>query len=242
MKAFRALRSASSALRMGAVAARAAAQPARVLPTSFVAARMMARKADTTSELVAVLEDEIKYETDDYEQMPEISEYLQNSPFKVVESENSTLVRLVRTYNKEEIEVSFDHYVAREYVSDEAEEEQDTKTFKVIISKKTDGADKGALIFECASSGGALVIENVLYHPDSSLAKAETLEAEMDFNFRFSGIFSEFDEKVQDLLTDYLYERKVDDALAEFVLNYAADKDAREYKNLLINMKKHLSA
>ena len=100
----------------------------------------------------------------------------------------------------------------------------------VMIEKK----DKGTLQIETTAQDGEIVIDNVYYFQDSSLADAKTAESDWKRRNVYEGPpFGNLDEDLQVLLERYLDERGVNTALALWVPEYIDFKEQREYLNWL---------
>jgi complement component 1 Q subcomponent-binding protein len=82
----------------------------RVSPFSSTSARKAATDGETDDELSAKLESEIQIEEDmksSQQQPASVKDFLDNSPFELVDTEGQELVKLVREFGQEKITVSF---------------------------------------------------------------------------------------------------------------------------------------
>ena len=95
--------------------------------------------------------------------------------------------------------------------------------FKVTVTKKS--GEK--VIFICYAGKG-IEIQNLINVPAGKSADDEE---------SYSGpAFDTLDDSLQEAIFDYLDDRKVDEDLSYFVLNYARHKEEKEYKNWLKQM------
>ena len=100
----------------------------------------------------------------------------------------------------------------------------------VMIEKK----GQGTLQIETTAQDGEIVIDNVYYFKDGSLAEAKTAEADWKRRNLYEGPpFGNLDEDLQVLLERYLDERGVNTALALWVPEYIDFKEQREYLSWL---------
>lgn len=104
--------------------------------------------------------------------------------------------------------------------AEEEEEEPPSFFFEVRVAK----ADR-VLAFECVTDGVEVDILRVDLKRKGAAA---------DDDDAYTGPeYSTLDETLQDAFADYLRERGIDGAMAEYVLELANDKEQREYTNWL---------
>ena len=110
---------------------------------------------------------------------------------------------------------------------------------RVIIEKP----GQGALNIEAMASDGGIIVENLYYYSDASLAHVESADAAHKAQDVYPGPpFGSLDEDLQILIERYLEERGVSQALAVFVPDYMDMKEQKEYTTWLNNVKKFVDA
>lgn len=124
----------------------------------------------------------------------------------------------------------------------EGAEEQD-QSFPVRLNIIIDKANKGSLAVEAVIQGGMVVIDNVYYYADSSLAHGKTADKVHARQDLYVGPpFGNLDEDLQVLLERYLDERGINAALAIFVPDYVDMKEQKEYVRWLESVKGFVEA
>jgi complement component 1 Q subcomponent-binding protein len=119
------------------------------------------------------------------------------------------------------------------------QEESFPARINVVIEK----AGKGALAVETVAQDGMIVIENVYYYPDASLATAKTAEKAHERQDMYVGPpFGNLDVDLQVMFERYLDERGINTALALFVPDYIDMKEQKEYLGWLQNVKSFVEA
>jgi len=102
---------------------------------------------------------------------------------------------------------------------------------------------KGALSIAATAQDGAIMVENMHYYADASLAHGATAELDRQAQGVYPGPpFGSLDEDLQVLMERYLEERGITQALAVFVPDYMDLKEQREYVAWLNNMKGFVDA
>lgn len=248
----------------------------------------MAKEGETDDELVAKLESELQTETEmrDPNEVPiSVKDFLENSPFKLIDNPGEEEVVLTRKFGNETIKISFsiadlhamdpdadpyqDPAMADEEDADSLHaNEGNPKDFKVAPEDELEGEGEGeegaedgetdypvrvnviitkpksgALNFETVAHQGQLMVENVYYYKDATLAEGKTAEKAHERQSLYAGPpFHNLDEELGQLLERYLDERGVNTALALFVPDYVEMKEQKEYLRWLENVQSFVEA
>ncbi|ETS73776.1 hypothetical protein PFICI_14722 [Pestalotiopsis fici W106-1] len=228
---------------------------------------------EVDEELSAKLDSELSYENElkDSEPTPaSVKDFLENSPFELIDTAGKQDVILKRKFGNETITVSFsisdltnyepDLYNEDDAMTDEqfenpesqraAEEEAEDPTgedtdaappCRLNIVVEKDG--KGALNIEALAQDGQIMVENFYYYDNAKFAHSENAEVTHQAQDAFPGPpFGTLDEDLQILLERYLEERGVTQALAVFVPDYMDLKEQKEYQAWLKNVKAFIDA
>ncbi len=124
------------------------------------------------------------------------------------------------------------------------EEDEGPESFparvNVIIEK---AGKKGAMAVETIAQDGQIIIDNVYYYKEASLAHAKTADVAHNRQELYVGPpFGNLDEDLQVVLERYLDERGINTALALFVPDYIDTKEQKEYLVWLANVKGFVEA
>ena len=93
---------------------------------------------------------------------------------------------------------------------------------------------KGAFQVEAIAQDGMIVVENVYYFSQGSLAEAKSPQEEWDSRNLYTGPpYGNLDQDLQVMIEKYLEERGINTALALWVPEYIDYKEQREYLNWL---------
>jgi len=126
---------------------------------------------------------------------------------------------------------------------EEGMEGEEEPSFPARVNVIIEKPGKGALQVETVAQDGMVVIDNVYYYKDASLAEAKTAEKAHERQSIYVGPpFGNLDEDLQVLLERYLDERGINTALALFVPDYIDMKEQREYLRWLSNVKGFVEA
>jgi complement component 1 Q subcomponent-binding protein len=110
----------------------------------------------------------------------------------------------------------------------------------IIVEKP---GQAGALNIEATAQDGSIIVDNLYYFNDKSLAYGETGEAAHKAQGVYAGPpFGSLDEDLQILMERFLEERGVTQALAVFVPDYMDVKEQKEYLSWLEGLKKFIDA
>lgn len=124
---------------------------------------------------------------------------------------------------------------------DDALEDGAPINLSIVIEKP--GKTKGALNIDATAQDGAIVVENMFFYEDASLAKVESPDAAQKRADVYPGPpFGSLDEDLQVLMERFLEERGVTQAMAVFVPDYVDVKEQREYLRWLGNVKGFIDA
>ncbi|KAK9904699.1 hypothetical protein WJX75_000775 [Coccomyxa subellipsoidea] len=185
----------------------------------------------------------LSHQTDNYTK-PELPDLPEG--WSLSEKEGNSKVSLTREVGEEAIQVDF---VAREYGNlsfdedeeaneddEDAEDDDDysdnSMTLEVAVMKEN--AEK-ALIFEVETDGEYLRILDVSLE---SVREDEEPDDEDEETVYGGPVFTELDDKLQTAFVDYLEERGVNAELGRYILDFAEDKEQREYMKWLAGVKK----
>ncbi|KAK2629120.1 hypothetical protein QTJ16_002223 [Diplocarpon rosae] len=232
-----------------------------------------ATPAKGDAELAAKLGSEIQMENEMKEEggIPtSVQDYLENGPFKVIDTPGNEDVILTRQFGDEKIRITFsiadlnaldpneadyqDPAMADEAdesiknspdgegAGEEGEGEQD-QSFPARLNIIIEKAGKGAVAVEAVAQDGMIVIENVYHYTDASHAHAKSAEKVHERQDLYVGPpFANLDEDLQVLFERYLEERGIHTALALFVPDYIDMKEQKEYLRWLDNIKGFIEA
>ncbi|KAI5841286.1 mitochondrial glycoprotein [Tricharina praecox] len=126
---------------------------------------------------------------------------------------------------------------------DEFGDEDEEPSFPARVNVTIEKPNQGALQVEAIAQDGMMVIENVFYHKNATLATAQTADADWERRGVYAGPpFGNLDEDLQVLLERYLDERGINTSLALFIPDYIDYKEQKEYLSWLENVKNFVSA
>ncbi|KAF4126064.1 complement component 1 Q subcomponent-binding protein, mitochondrial [Geosmithia morbida] len=130
---------------------------------------------------------------------------------------------------------------------DLAEEEEDLEddepsapiNLSILVEKP--GKVPGALNIDATAQDGGIVVDNLFYFDDASVARAETPESAQARADIYPGPpFGSLDEDLQVLMERFLEDRGITQTLAVFVPDYVDVKEQKEYVRWLSNVKKFI--
>ncbi|VZH87969.1 unnamed protein product [Fusarium fujikuroi] len=129
-----------------------------------------------------------------------------------------------------------------EELEEDAEEENNPPINLSIVVEKP-GKASGALNIDASAQEGHIVVENLFYYTDASVAKVESPDAAQKRADVYPGPpFGSLDDDLQVLMERFLEERGITQALAVFVPDYVDVKEQREYTRWLNNVKAFIDA
>lgn len=242
-----------------AFVARAAA-PLATRSFTFSARRLGNGESD--SQLASVLTAEQKYEAESAElsssETPAwLEEFRAEGVWEIIEQPGSDDVSITRKFGNETLKLTFqisdlDHPADADLDAEGAEsssggvadvdgvEAADAEgsapyiTCSLLVTK---AAHPSAMAVDLEAADDGFEITNVAMF-DKATAEAQGAEGDWERRSRYMGpVFEDLDEGVQDAFNAYLAERGVDDALAQFVIDYAAWKEQKDYVNWLEQVK-----
>ncbi|KAF5001912.1 hypothetical protein FDECE_10816 [Fusarium decemcellulare] len=135
---------------------------------------------------------------------------------------------------------------ANEEIDEDLEDDIDEENaapinLSIVIEKP--GKAPGALNIDATAQDGNIVVENLFYYADATVAKVESPEAAQKRADVYPGPpFGSLDDDLQVLMERFLEERGVTQALAVFVPDYVDVKEQREYTRWLGNVKAFIDA
>lgn len=195
-----------------------------------------------------------------------IQEFLEKSPFKVIDVKGNEEIKLERKFGNETITLIFnasdinnDTSLAEEEDDDQlAEEEEEILSddeekgagrhdddfdvdCQIVIRKDT---TESVLVFQTVVQDGIFTVHSMLSAP--SLAAAGTagiVEVNGQQVQKYLGPpFAHLDAELQEAVEAYLEERGIDTSLALFIPDYVEFKEGREYDNWLTSVKNFVDA
>ncbi|KAH0493004.1 hypothetical protein TgHK011_007927 [Trichoderma gracile] len=282
-------RAAGASLRSSAIARPSLTRTPAVkalLPTRAAAAfsttvrRSKEEDVEVDEALSAKLESEIQIEEDikaNEQQPASIKDFLDNSPFELVDTPGQEVVKLIRNYGDEKITISFsiaditnfDPY-ADENLFDEDDLPEESSTEKqqqqqnhddglegdeegldedagapinlsILIEKP--GKTAGALNIDATARDGDIVVDNMFFYEDATVARIDNPEAAQKRADVYPGPpFGSLDEDLQVLMERFLEERGINETLAAFVPDYVDVKEQQEYLRWLKNVRTFVDA
>ncbi|KAH7267051.1 mitochondrial glycoprotein [Fusarium redolens] len=126
---------------------------------------------------------------------------------------------------------------------DEDAEEENNPPINLSIVVEKPGKASGALNIDASAQDGHIVVENLFYYTDASVAKVESPDAAQKRADVYPGPpFGSLDDDLQVLMERFLEERGITQALAVFVPDYVDVKEQREYTRWLNNVKAFIDA
>jgi len=209
----------------------------RLPPGAWVSNRAKASAA--AAKVVKVLQSEIKHEAEQYEQSKEIQKFLNNTPFKLAESEGDVNMALERDMGDKIVRIEwqltspFDPAMGGEDGED-GEPEQEATDLSVTVESKSTGA---GIAFYCSTQTGEdhrYVIGNL-----KGYASAEEKENASSYN---GPDFEDLDDKLQEAFDEYLAELGMSSEICDFIDAMAIDKEQREYVRWLKTTKVFLES
>ncbi|TFB06956.1 Mitochondrial acidic protein MAM33 [Trichoderma ghanense] len=279
-------RAAGTSLRSSALARPSLARTPAVkalLPTRAAAAfsttvrRSKEEDVEVDEALSAKLESEIQIEEDikaNEQQPASIKDFLDNSPFELVDTPGQEVVKLIRNYGEEKITISFsiaditnfDPYADENLFDEddlpeesdkqqqqqnadeglEGDEEMDEEAgapinLSILIEKP--GKTSGALNIDATARDGDIVVDNMFFYEDATVARIDNPEAAQKRADVYPGPpFGSLDEDLQVLMERFLEERGINETLAAFVPDYVDVKEQQEYLRWLKNVRAFVDA
>lgn len=193
--------------------------------------------------LAKALDKEIKYENDNYTQLEDIENFLNESGFTFTEADHSQEMYLTKTVADKKIMVAFearqptpDDEEAGEDQPEDEEEQGLSENYVDFTIAVTDGSGKSGLIVEATSMDTEINYSSVMVSSDvSAHMKLHRFERQMK---TYPGPdFSTLDERIQSSMTEYLEGFGVNEQLCSFVECMSLDKDQRLYMRWLTQVK-----
>ncbi len=134
--------------------------------------------------------------------------------------------------------------------ADEADEAEDMEgdggndaAVPCRLSLVVEQPGQGALNIEATAQDGSILVENMFYFADATLAYGKTAELSHKAENVYPGPpFGSLDEDLQVLMERYLEERGITQALAVFVPDYMDLKEQKEYLGWLSDVKGFIDA
>lgn len=202
------------------------------------------------AQLVKVLKTEIKCEIAEAEDDPvAIAKFLESSGFSVVEKEGNDEVELIKKVNGETVHVFFSvsditndspesMYEAEEDGEDFDMENMEAELAPIRVNVVVEKAAGNAIGVECVLQHSIFMIESVTPYATAELALSPSAEFDYKRRENYQGPpFINLDENVQSSFEKFIEVRGIDLDLAEFILEFSAHRENKEYLNWLKNIK-----
>ena len=213
---------------------------------SAIAAGANGSRAFSTStaatKLAKSLEKELEYEKENYAELEDTANFLDESGFEFFEDQEGMNCYLRKEVDGRQIEVQFSsRQPPAEPEEDEQAQDQEYDMydegnlcdFSVYVFR--DGSESG-LIFDCSTNDTEIAINNVMFTSEVSKMR-DTHRFERSFNFYNGPEFNSLDERLQASLSEFLQGHGINEHLAAFIEVMSVDKDNRLYMNWLADMK-----
>ncbi|KAM0447797.1 hypothetical protein ACHAPV_001308 [Trichoderma viride] len=244
--------------------------PTRAAAFSTTVRRSQEDDVDVDVALSAKLDSEIQIEEDikvNEQQPASIKDFLDNSPFELIDTPGQEVVKLTRSFNEEKITISFsiaditnfDPYAEDslfeeddlpeeslqsdkqqnpdDVLDGEADEEAGAPINLSILIEKP-GKTDGALNIDATARDGEIVVDNMFFYEDATVARIDSPEAAQKRADVYPGPpFGSLDEDLQVLMERFLEERGINESLAVFVPDYVDAKEQQEYIRWLKNVR-----
>ncbi|KAI6245511.1 Mitochondrial acidic protein MAM33 [Erysiphe necator] len=238
--------------------------------STSVTKRSKTKGRDGDSELITKLNSELQFENEMKEELTQptsIKDYLENSPFDIIDEPGKEEVILTRTYGQEKIQITFSisdinmdpepdmsdrAFGAEEEESESNSEEQknpeeggeeDDTSLPVRLHIVVEKPGKGALAIDSVIQDSMVMIDSCLHYANPAHAHAKTSQLFHERQDLYAGpVFTNLDEELQVLFERYLDERGINTALAIFVPEYINMKEQKEYARWLKNVKEFVEA
>ncbi|KAL6870516.1 mitochondrial glycoprotein [Trichoderma novae-zelandiae] len=277
-------RAAGASLRSSAIARPSLARtpaikallPTRTAAFSTTVRRSKEEDVEVDEALSAKLESEIQIEEDikaNEQQPASIKDFLDNSPFELVDTPGQEVVKLTRNYGEEKITISFsiaditnfDPYAEDNLFDEDDLPEESLQSDKqqnpddslesddvdedggapinlsILIEKP--GKTAGALNIDATARDGDIVVDNMFFYEDATVARIDSPEAAQKRADVYPGPpFGSLDEDLQVLMERFLEERGINETLAAFVPDYVDVKEQQEYLRWLKNVRTFVDA
>ncbi|PTB61986.1 mitochondrial glyco protein [Trichoderma citrinoviride] len=282
---------AGASLRSSAIArpslTRTPAAVKALLPTRAAAFSTTVRRSSKEEDvevdeaLSAKLESEIQIEEDikaNEQQPASIKDFLDNSPFELVDTPGQEVVKLIRNYGEEKITISFsiaditnfdpyaednlfdeddlpeeslqsdkqqnpEHDLEGDEDVDEDVDEDAGAPINLSILIEKPGKTAGALNIDATARDGDIVVDNMFFYEDATVARIDSPEAAQKRADVYPGPpFGSLDEDLQVLMERFLEERGINETLAAFVPDYVDVKEQQEYLRWLKNVRTFVDA
>lgn len=137
--------------------------------------------------------------------------------------------RMIKKYEDEEITIYYNP----------KEDRGDVDNHEIIVMITRENT---ALQIDISIEEGELVLDNICFYKDASLAKDETAEGDTKRMELYPGPkVSELDDALLDSFVKYLEKRGVDEQLGEFITLYSFWTEQQEYENWLDSIGKFVS-
>ncbi|KAL0043316.1 hypothetical protein WJX79_001306 [Trebouxia sp. C0005] len=204
-------------------------------PTSLLSLRHFNSSAVVRSALTDILQEEIKYEEDNYQPPEEVSAGPPEN-WQLTETPGDTHMTLTKKNGSETIHIDLmvndqpvDPGEVFQDAAGEGDDQVDVDVGVVFNASVTKGEQ--TLVFECKSDGTYLDINHI------SLEKTDEEPEESQYT---GPVYAELDERLLQEFPAFLEERGVDADMGAYLLGLVNDKEQREYRSWLSNVQNFL--
>ena len=195
------------------------------------------------AKLGKALEQEIKYENENYAQVDDIETFLNESGFRFTESDDGLQMTLSKEVGDKSVEIVFE---ARQPMPDdmpeqegEEEDEMPSENFCDFTVFIADGSGNKGIVVEATSMDTEIAFNNIVCTNDIKKARNQA-RFERSFSEYNGPDFTTLDERIQTSMTEYLEGYGVNEHLAAFVECMSLDKDQRLYMRWLSGVKEFI--
>jgi complement component 1 Q subcomponent-binding protein, mitochondrial len=203
--------------------------------------------SNAATKLAKALEKELEYEKENYAELEDTENFIEESGFEYVEDADNMNCYLRKEVDGRHVEVQFSSRQPPQEPEEEGQQNEENEydmydeanlcDFSVYIFR--DGSEEG-LIFDCSTNETEITISNVM-HTTQMTKMRDTHRFERSFNYYCGPEYNSLDERLQAGLAEFLQGHGVNEHLAAFVEVMSVDKDNRLYMQWLENMKKFVN-
>ena len=205
-----------------------AARPALVRQQLPVIQNQIRMFSAAKEKLSKALESEIEYEVENYKQIEDIPEYLEESGFQLTSNINNLDIKITKTVGEKTIDIYFQ---ARQPLADDEDMHQEDEEeeplsdnyceFTAVVYNN--GANSG-LVADCISMDTEIQIHQVGYFQDlRKVVSMQKFKRQLE-NYNGPG-FDTLDERIQRSMMEMFTALGVDEHLGAFLEVMSLDKD-----------------
>ncbi|CAG9319682.1 unnamed protein product [Blepharisma stoltei] len=213
---------------------------------SFLSQKFLRRPFTSlmSKSLVKSIEKCIDAELTEYQQDEAIPFFLRKAGFRLVDENNSILIKLLKTTQEYDVEIHFNARLPdpikteedEKNAQDENYQPEQSVDFKVLLKKN---GTKEGLVYECYTRNSSIWCENVMMieNTDDFISNIEMMNRSI---YRGPGFFT-LDKMLQDAISDHFRGLGLNDDLGLFLEVYSIDREQRLYMEWLNKIKEFAS-